>query len=186
MGNIPRFLGMISVLKLTERTGWAQRGVPGVRETIGAHSFGVTLLVWLLAAESGVDTEKAVKMALVHDLLEAFTGDLTPKDVSLEEKHRRERAALPSLAKTLPKEIEQEVMDLIQEYLAAQSEEVRLVEKADKLDTALQAGSYEVAAHVTNTEIDLSEFLDNARVVCQDVFSKKILRIAESRRRSHC
>lgn len=186
MGDILHFLDMISALKLTERTGWAQRGVPGVRETIGAHSFGAALLVWLLAAENGVDTEKAIKMTLVHDLLEAFTGDLTPKDVSLEEKHRRERAALPSLAKALPKEIGQEVMDLVQEYLAAQSQEVRLVEEADKLDTALQAGSYEVTARVANIEIDLSEFFDNARVVCQDEFSKKILRIAESRRRSHC
>lgn len=186
MRDIPRFLGMISMLKLTERTGWGQKGVPGLRETIGAHSFGVALLVWLLAAESSVDTEKAVKMALVHDVLEAFTGDLTPKDVSFKEKRLKERAALPSLAKALPKQIEREVMDLVQEYLVAQTEEARLVEEADKLDTALQAGSYEVAARVANIKIDLSEFFDKARVVCQDVLSKKILRVAESRRRSHC
>lgn len=182
MEDALRFFDMVSALKLTERAGWVQRGVPGVRETVGAHSFGVALLAWLLAAESGADTERVVKMALVHDLLEAFTGDLTPMDVSLEEKRRRERAALPSLAKALPKEIESEVADLVQEYLAAQSEEVRLVEEADKLDTALQAGSYEAAARAANIQIDISEFFDNARAVCQDMFSKRLLRAAELRR----
>lgn len=185
MENTFRFFDVVSVLKLTERAGWVQRGVPGLRETVGAHSFGVALLAWLLAAEVGVDVGRAVKMALVHDLLEAFTGDLTPMNVSFEEKRRREKAALPALAKELPKEIEGEVVALIQEYLAAESDVARLVEEADKLDTALQAGSYEAAARAADIQLDLSEFFDNARAVCRGRFSKDLLRAAESRRSRH-
>lgn len=62
------------------RTGWLLRGVTDV-ESIAEHSHGVAIVCALLVddlRERGVtvDGEKVLRMALVHDAAEAFTGDI--------------------------------------------------------------------------------------------------------------
>ena len=41
---------------------------------------------------AGVDKNKCIKMAIVHDLAESLVGDITPYDgVTIEDKHTQER-----------------------------------------------------------------------------------------------
>ena len=67
-------------LKAVPRTGWLLRGVRDV-ESVADHSFGVAFIAMLLAdraqaAGLEVSVEKVLRMALLHDLTEARTGDL--------------------------------------------------------------------------------------------------------------
>ena len=56
----------------------------------------------LTSAGSGDDQQKLVKMALVHDIAEAIVGDIAPSDnVSKEDKHARESAAVTSIVNML-------------------------------------------------------------------------------------
>ena len=62
------------------RTGWLLRGVRPC-ESIADHSYGVAVTVMLLcdalrAAGVEVDGERALRLALVHDVPEAKTGDI--------------------------------------------------------------------------------------------------------------
>ena len=83
---------MISVLlelqrlKRLDRTGWVLRGLPPGAESVAAHSYGVALTAMLLADEcaargAGVDAERVLRLALLHDLQETRTGDM-PRTVA--------------------------------------------------------------------------------------------------------
>ncbi|MDQ3754224.1 MAG: HD domain-containing protein, partial [Acidobacteriota bacterium] len=68
-------------LKRLDRTGWVLRGLPPGAESVGAHSYGVALAAMLLADAVRargieVDVERMLRMALLHDVAEARTGDL--------------------------------------------------------------------------------------------------------------
>jgi len=117
--------------------------VPGTRETIGSHSFGVAFLAWLLAKKKNVDVNKTIKLALIHDLLEGITGDITPHDDSYRTKKIIEKKAVPKLKKILPSELKNDVANLIEELIEDKTEESHIVMQADKLDTAFQAYLYE-------------------------------------------
>lgn len=67
-------------LKKLKRTGWVLRGVPNP-ESIADHSFRVALITFFLADElkkRGVEInpDKAVRIALLHDIGEARITDI--------------------------------------------------------------------------------------------------------------
>src|SRR5262245_31586095 len=77
-------------LKALRRAGWVRVGVPAPVESVADHSWGVAWLVLALLPE-GLDRGKALAYAVLHDLPEVRTGDVTPMDrVPKEEKARRE------------------------------------------------------------------------------------------------
>ncbi len=133
-------------LKHVTRAGWVRVGVDAP-ESVAAHSWGVSFLV-LALCPAGVDRERALAMAVVHDLAEVRTGDLTPHDgVDKADKHARERAALEDLV--APLERRDELVALFCEYDEGASREARFVKACDKLDMALTAKLYREAGHDT-------------------------------------
>ena len=70
MKNITTFITLIHTLenlKKTKRTGWIRAGVVNP-ESVADHSFRMAFLALILGKDMGVDTQKAVCMALVHDI----------------------------------------------------------------------------------------------------------------------
>src|SRR2546426_10148380 len=68
-------------LNRLERTGWTLRGLPSGTESVAAHSFGVSVTAMMLADEIkargvGVEVERVLRMALLHDWAEARVGDM--------------------------------------------------------------------------------------------------------------
>ena len=52
-------------------------------ETTAEHTFHLALLVWLAGEKKNdIDTERAMKMALVHDMCEAYAPDFTSYDAA--------------------------------------------------------------------------------------------------------
>jgi hypothetical protein len=80
------FVQFAAKLKSVPRTGWLDRGLDSLRvESVADHSFGVALLAWICALQrqaegAEIDPERVLKLALIHDLAEAETGDSTPYD----------------------------------------------------------------------------------------------------------
>ena len=62
-------------LKEVKRSGWALRGIKN-GEHVSDHSFSVALMAYVFAKRKGLNEEKAIKMALVHDVFEVLTGDI--------------------------------------------------------------------------------------------------------------
>jgi putative hydrolase of HD superfamily len=136
------FCSRVGDLKRVERRGWQRCGVPRP-ESVADHSLRLALLALVLGRDhpSGLDAERAVALALVHDLAEAIVGDITPYDgVDRAEKRRREAAAMEKIADEAGDE---RLLRLWQEYDAGESSEARFVKSLDSFETVLQSAEYE-------------------------------------------
>ncbi|MCP3144492.1 HD domain-containing protein [Pyxidicoccus xibeiensis] len=132
-------------LKQLFRQGWLRVGITPERcESVAEHSFFVALL-GLFVAESlfpEADASKVVRIALLHDLGEAYAGDITPHDgVDREAKHALERRAVETILGKLPRGAE--YLAMWDEYEHGASFEARLVRQLDRLEMGLQACVYE-------------------------------------------
>lgn len=126
-------------LKGVDRRGWVRAGVAGP-ESVAAHSWGIAALVLVLCPE-GLDLGRALAYAVVHDLPEAWVGDITPHDgISADDKHQRERDAMAAFAGRIPRGAA--LRSLWQAYEAQADPESRWVRQLDRLDMALQAVAY--------------------------------------------
>jgi putative hydrolase of HD superfamily len=132
-------------LKSTPRTGWVQRGVQRP-ESVADHSHGVALAAMLLvdAAAPDADRAKVLAMAVLHDLAEGVTGDLSLGASRLlppGAKALAEAAAMDELGAGL--DFFGGWRELWDEFEAGESPEARLVRDADRLDLLTQALVYE-------------------------------------------
>ncbi|MFN8592654.1 MAG: HD domain-containing protein [Thermomicrobiales bacterium] len=163
----------VSSLKTVPRTGWLDRGIdPVATESVADHSFGVALLAWAAALERAaageiIDPGRVLMLALIHDLAEAATGDVTPYDLAntaiaddpesrraffnrahhryagnRAARHAAEDAAIAVLLETSPAAFASTVRHLWSELRAAQTAEARFVKQVDRLETFLQSRYY--------------------------------------------
>jgi putative hydrolase of HD superfamily len=147
-------------LKQTKRMGWQEQGMTNA-ESVADHSYMLCLLAYLLAPHAGLHRDRALALALMHDLPESIVGDITPNDPRLEDKRRLEREAATELARMLD---EPAILELWQEADSGQSDTARFVRELDRFEAALQASIYE--EHFK--ELDLSEFYASARAKISD------------------
>lgn len=146
-------------LKQLYRQGWILRGLaPSECETVAEHSFATAMLCLLLAGRHPeLDMLKVLKLALVHDLGEAYVGDITPQDrVEKSEKNRLESEAVNKILSRLPGG-EALIEDWL-EYERQQTPEARFVKEIDRLELALQASVYH-----SQGKVDPAEFHQSAR-----------------------
>ncbi len=133
MDRLADFLFEVGMLKRTPRTGWQFLGSGA--ESVAEHSFRVAMITFVLAHHEGdIDAERALRMALFHDLPEARTGDLNymaQKYVTADEE-----TAAADMTEGLP--FGGEVRDLLAEFRAQESREAVLVRDADNLEMLFQ------------------------------------------------
>lgn len=134
---------LISRMKAMRRTGWVERGLAEA-ESVADHSYAVALLSMILAEMRGLNVLEAVRMALIHDLAEAVTGDLTPeqKEKIVEEYRAAEREVIESIAGMLPRDVGEKYLEAWRRYSEGLTEEAELVRMVDKLEMGLQAVDY--------------------------------------------
>lgn len=166
----------LNQLKQLFRQGWLRRGVPEERcETVAEHVFSMALLAWWTSDlyAPGLDRERVLRMVLVHELGEVYTGDLIPSDgVSVEEKHRRERASLEEVLFGLPSAAE--MTGLWEEFEVGETPEARFVRQLDRLEMAFQAAAYSGAGYG-----NMEEFFQTARAAMQDAALSDLLASVE-------
>ena len=159
-------------LKSLPRSGWLQSGIPelGV-ETIAAHSYGMAILIMYLRPQlqsGGVNVERALNMALVHDIAESIVGDLTPHDnVSETDKHLAEADAFKQIVSEV--ESGDYFQALWEDFEAIRSPEAKVVKRIDKLDMLIQAYLYE-----KKFKIRLDSFWENMDDLFKDSESESI------------
>lgn len=49
-------------------------------ESIADHMYRMSIITMLCPPEEGIDKDRCVKLALIHDMAEALVGDITPPD----------------------------------------------------------------------------------------------------------
>ena len=139
------FLHLTQALKTTPRTGWVNHGVDKP-ESIADHMYRMTLMAMISSFSNGaLDTNRCIKLALIHDLAEAKVGDITPHcGVSEEEKHKRELQTMEQMSQMLGSAMGgEEMLSLWKEYEEGSTEEAKLLKDLDKIEMILQAQEYE-------------------------------------------
>ena len=145
--DLLEFAKKVRELKDLKRTGWVQKGVRDP-ESVADHSFMLAVLAYVYSKEQGLDVDKAVKMALLHDICEVYSGDIADKirdeDQSVPDSRKREleREGLKKLISLLPDDFASEIYDLWEEFEKRETKEARLVKDLDKLEMCLQAKDY--------------------------------------------
>ena len=89
------------------------------RETDAEHSWHIAIMAMLFAefAPEGTDSDRVVKMCLVHDLIEIFAGDTFCYDSKAgEDKEERERLSADRLFALLPEDDGEELRTLWEEF----------------------------------------------------------------------
>lgn len=86
-----------------------------------------------------IDINHAVRIALVHDVAEAITGDYDSWKVeqgkfSKEDKKKLEREAMNKFRSILPAPLDQEIFDLWLEYEESQTPEAKYIKALDKIE----------------------------------------------------
>ena len=86
------FFHEIGSLKDLKRTGWLMRKVSNP-ESVADHSFRTAVMALILAPRLKLNTEKCLKMAVLHDLAEARIGDIPGRekeeDQLIRDKHKQ-------------------------------------------------------------------------------------------------
>jgi len=142
--SLVEFWGYAARLKTEERKGWKKLRLKRV-ESVADHSFALAILAMLESDRRRFDTETVLKLALMHDLEEAITGDLTPQDKKLrgDQTTRREKQkAIEELIMSLPPKSRSSYRGLWTDLRHSRTREARLVHQLDKLEMAFQASEY--------------------------------------------
>ena len=113
----------------------------------------------VLANEKNVNVEKIMKMSLLHDIAESKIGDLTPEEISKDEKTILENSAMKEILSQLPSNLFEEYQKIWDEFQEKKSKESILLHEIDKLEMAFQAKKY---LNESNKE-QIQLFFDSAK-----------------------
>jgi putative hydrolase of HD superfamily len=107
------------------------------------HSYSMAIMSMVISDLEKYDSEKILKMVLLHDLSESYIGDYTPEQISKEKKNKLENDAFNEIIKKLPGSIQIPYQKIWQEYQKNNSPEANIVHQIDKLEMVLQAKIYQ-------------------------------------------
>ena len=117
----------------------------GRRESVAEHSWRISLMAMLLTKEfPEADMDKVIRMCLIHDLGECFTGDI-PSFLKSGGDEERERSALEAWVASLPAPYSVELKTLYAEMDALETDEARLYKALDKLEAVIQHNESDIA-----------------------------------------
>ena len=129
-------------LKDTTRHCWT----PGNRhESVADHSWRLALTAFFLRDEfPETDMDKVIKMCLIHDLGECFTGDI-PSFLKTDADTAKEDALLIQWVETLPQPYRAEMAALYAEMDALETDEARLYKALDKLEAVISHNESDIS-----------------------------------------
>ena len=170
-------------LKDTTRHCYTEKGR---RESVAEHCWLMTLMALLLRHEfPGADMDKVIRMCLIHDLGETFTGDIPTFEKNAEEEER-EQALLNGWIDSLPGDISAEFRELFREMEARQTEEAKIYKALDGLEAVFQHNrsdlstwlplEYELNQTYAQDRVQFSEYLTQLRQLLREQTREKIAR----------
>lgn len=137
-----RFVSRVQRLEALPRSGWLVSGVT-TPESVAAHSYEVAVIaMWIADEVGGVDVERVLRMALLHDVGEALVTDIpTPTkrligEVAVHDAERRAAAAILSDAPS-------DWLQYVDAYEERATIEARIVKAADVIQMLAKALTYD-------------------------------------------
>ncbi len=140
---------LLEILSVAERLKCSTRHCDtssGRRESVAEHSWRAALMAMLLKPEfPGVDTDRVIRMLLIHDLGEAFTGDV-PTFWKTAEDTEQEDAAFLRWVDTMPQPTRAAFRELLTEMETMETQEAKLYKAIDRLEAVIQHNESDIAS----------------------------------------
>ena len=181
---------LLEVLSVAERLKDATRHCytsGGRRESVAEHSWRITLMAYLVSDEfPEADLTKLLKMCLIHDLGEAFTGDIPTFDKT-DSDEAKEAAVLDQWVRELPQPFAEEMRTLYREMDERKTLESRIYKALDNLEALLQHNESDISTWIPleydlqmtygNDKVQFSEYLRSLR---DEIRNDSIAKIQEA------
>ena len=142
VSRLVKFFVQSGRLKSEPRRGWVKKMQLVDAESVADHSYRTALMTMVFSDSRKLDTEKALRLALLHDLPEALTGDAMPQERSGPSKAALETTAMNKLLRSLPPGLASLYKEAWEELVQGRTEEAKLVRQLDKVEMAIQAWEY--------------------------------------------
>ena len=120
---------------------------PGRKESVADHSWRIALMAMLLRGTEefrGLDLDKVVRMCLIHDLGEAFTGDI-PSFEKTEADVQREDGLFQEWVDSFPVSLREEWHALLREMDERQTPEARIYKALDQTEAVISHNESEIS-----------------------------------------
>ncbi len=176
-------------LKRTVRSGWPYYGVRDA-ESVADHSFGVSFLTLILVQELKrrgveIDSEKAIKMAILHEIGESRLSDLHLEAriwLGFEHVSKAESNAVQAVLGQLGEDGD-ELFQIWREFEEGETTEAIVVRAADKIEMMLQGLEYEAEGYKALDPIFTAP--QNLKYFDKIPFLREIVNIIMERHREH-
>ena len=147
----------------------------GRRESVAEHSWRIALMALFMQDEfPELDINKVIRMCLIHDLGECFTGDI-PTFLKTAEDEKKEDRVLADWVASLPEPYCRELAALYAEMNALQTGEARLYKSLDKLEAVIQEPhEYDLNLTYADDIVTFSPYLRSLREAIRDDTKQKI------------
>ena len=155
----------------------------GRRESVAEHSWMMTLMAFFVKDEfPEADMDKVIKMCLIHDLGEAFIGDI-PSFEKTQANEQQEEEMLYNWVKTLPENYSKEMLALYDEMAKRETLEAKIYKAMDSLEAVIQHNisdlstwipkEYELNKTYANDKVEFSDYLKGLRAeILKDTLEK--------------
>ena len=178
---------LLNALHVAERLKDATRHCytsGGRHESVAEHSWRITLMAyWIKDEFPQADMDKVIRMCLIHDLGEAFTGDI-PSFLKTAADEDREETLLANWVSSLPEPYRQEMAALYEEMKARQTLEARIFKALDNLEAVIQhnesdlstwtENEYELNLHYGEDKVAFSPYLTALRQAIREDTEEKL------------
>ena len=122
----------------------------GRHESVAEHSWRLALMAyWLRDDFPEADMNKVIRMCLIHDLGECFTGDI-PSFLKTGTDDEKEERLLLDWVGGLPEPFRSEMTDLYREMAARETTEARIFKALDNMEAVIQHNESDLATWSEN------------------------------------
>ena len=180
--KLVRFSEVVGKLKNVKRSGWISHVGIEDPESVADHSFRSAILAMCIGDLLNVDTEKLVKMLLLHDAQEALTGDyniFAKKKIGMNEFKAQEKSAALKVLSVLPSELRKEYIDIWEEFEKQKTPEAILANDIDKIEMMIQALEYEKQGYDSEK---FNAFWTSVQKKIKTTFMKDLLKLLSEKR----
>ena len=156
----------------------------GRHESVAEHTWMMTLMAFFMRDEfPEADMDKVIRMCIIHDLGEAFTGDI-PVFEKTDANEETEEKLLYNWVSSLPENYKEEMLSLYEEMAERKTLEAKIYKAIDSLEALVQHNisdistwiprEYELNMTYADDKVAFSEYLTKLREEIREDTKKKI------------